>query len=307
MSDSINPRAVIGNNEPPLADALVEETAEIANRADDLVAGAERAAVTDEEGAKRATLLGGMIKDHLKVIDAAREIRKKPYLEAGRAVDAHFNGLAGRLASFDQKGKVVGGPLMNVLTMVDKFRREEEAKADAERRRLEEMARVEREKAEAAARAQREAEEREARAAVEASEKVRRAEAEATRANDRVAEALAARARAEQEKAEEAARSRRLAAEIEQRRSADAAAELDRAAAASRATPIDTGLGVKASSRKVKVVTIDDLGKAARYCVKVAEPEMRETIQRIYDRLARAKVPDLPGATIREDTALTIR
>jgi len=303
----INPRAVIGGNLPPLAELLSTETADLDKRAADLVAGAGRAAVTDRESAEKATLLAGMIKTHLADIDTAREARKRPFLEAGRTVDAHFNGIAGKLATFDPKRKVIGGPLFSVLSMIDRFRREEEAKAAAERARLEAEARAAREQAAAAERAQREAEQREAEAARHAAEKVRQAEAEARRAGDRAAAEAAARARAEQARADAEASERRLAAEIEQKRQAEAAAELDRRAAAASVAPIDSGLGVKASGKKVTVVTIDDLGKAARHCVKVAEPEMRDLVQKVYDRLARAKVRDLPGATVREDTTTMIR
>ena len=297
----------IGHNLPPLQEQLVDETVEIEKRAADLVGSADRAIVTDRTTAEKATLLVGMMRDHLKVINEAREARKRPFLESGRTVDAHFNGIAGRLATFDAKGKVVGGPMGIVADKVDKFRREEEARAEAERRRLAEEARIEREKAEAAARAQREAEERAASAAREAEERIRRAEEEARRAGDRAAAEAAARARAEQEKVEADARRRRMEAELEARRSADAAAALERRAEAAVAAPIDSGVGVKASARKTTVVMIDDLGKAARHCLKVAEPEMREVIQKVYDRLARAKVRDLPGATVREDSSTVFR
>ena len=303
----LNPRAVIGANSPPLAEQLAEETKPLELRATDLIGGAARAVVTDRDSAERATLLVGMLRDHVKLIDKTREERKLPFLRDGRIVDAHFNAIEGRLVTYDPKGKVIGGPLHNVLSMVDKFRRDEEAKAAAERARLEEAARVERQKAEAAARAQREAEEREAQAAREAAEKVRRAEEEARRAGDRAAQAAAARARAEQAQAEAEASQRRMAAELEQRRSAEAAAVFERQAVNTVAGPIDSGLGVKASGRKVPVVTIDDLGKAARHAIKVAEPEMREVVQKIFDRLARAKVRDLPGATVREETSTMIR
>ena len=309
MSDTMeaNPRAVIGANMPPLAEQLPEETKEIEQRAADLIGGVERAKVTDRESAEKAALLAGLIKTHLTLIDETRETRKRPYLEAGRAVDAHFSAIAGRLATFDPRKKIIGGPLFTVLGMVDKFRREEEAKAEAERQRLEAEARAERAKAAEAERLRREAEERERRAAEEAAERVRKAEEEAARSKNRAAAAEAAQARAAQAQAEAEASERRLQADIARRREEAAAAELDRKAAASTATPIDSGLGVKASGRKVVIVTIDDPAKAARHCLRVAGPEMMETMQKIYDRLARAKVRNLPGATVREDSATQIR
>jgi uncharacterized membrane protein YqiK len=309
MSDALdaNPRAVIGGNLPPLAELLPVETAEIEKKAGDLIGGVERAKVTDQESAGRATLLAGMIKSHLATIDDARASRKRPYLEAGRAVDAHFNGIAARLAIFDPEKKVIGGPLFTVLGMVDKFRRDEEAKAEAERRRLEEAARVEREKAAAAERARREAEEREAAAAREAAERVRRAEEEARRAGDREAAAKAAQARAEQAKAEAEASERRLAADIEARRAAVASAELDRQAAAVTAKAIDSGLGVKASGRKVWKVEIYDLTAAIRHARKVDEATVRAAVQQIFDRQVKAGVRTLPGARVIEDSTTIIK
>ena len=309
MSDALetNPRAVIGGNLPPLTELLPTETAEIERRAADLIGGVERARVTDRESAERATLLAGMIKTHLTTIDDAREARKRPYLEAGRTVDAHFNGIAGRLATFDPKKKVIGGPLYNLIGLVDKFRRDEEAKAEAERQRLAEAARIEREKAAAAEQARREAEEREAAAAAAAAERVRLAEEEARRAGDREAAAKAAQARAEQAQAEAVAGAARLAADIERRRTEAAAAELERQAAAVVALPIDSGLGVKASGRKVWKAEIDDLTTAIRHARRVDESTIRAAVQQIFDRQVKAGVRTLPGARVIEDSTTVIR
>ena len=168
---NLNPRAVIGANMPPLLEQLTEETKLLVQRADDLIGGASRAVVTDRDSAERATLLAGMLRDHIKLIDKAREERKLPFLRDGRIVDAHFGAIESRLATYDPKGKVIGGPLHTVVSMEDRYRRDEEAKAASERARLEEAARVERAKAAAALRAQQEAEERERRAAEDAARK----------------------------------------------------------------------------------------------------------------------------------------
>ena len=308
---NLNPRAVIGANMPPLLEQLTEETKLLVQRADDLIGGASRAVVTDRDSAERATLLAGMLRDHIKLIDKAREERKLPFLRDGRIVDAHFGAIESRLATYDPKGKVIGGPLHTVVSKVDRYRRDEEAKAASERARLEEAARVERAKAAAALRAQQEAEERERRAAEEAARKVREADEAVRRATDAATrekiQREAAEARAVQQREEHAARQREMEAQLEQERSASRAAALERQADHTVAGPIDSGLGVKASARKVVIVTIDDLGKAARHCIKVAEPEMREVVQKIFDRLARAKVRNLPGATVTDDSTTTIR
>lgn len=299
------------HNEPPLAELLPEETAELQARARQLVDSAGRAVVTDEEGAVKATLLAGMIKDHLSAIDEARETRKRPFLEAGRTVDAHFNGIAGQLASFDPKRRVIGGPLHTVLGLVDSYRRQKEAEAAAERRRLEEEARKQRAAAEAAAAAQREAEDRERRAREEADRRVREAEAAARSAVNAAEKEKAQRQAAEAEAArqgeERAAQQRQLDAEIERRAREEEAARLERQAAETVAAPINTGFGVKATRRTVWRVEIDDLKLALRHCLKVDEAALRACVQQVFDRQVKAGVRVLPGARVLEDSATTIR
>lgn len=299
--DLLDPRLGIGGNAPPLAERLADETAPLLARAKELAASAGRAAVTDEETAGKATLLAKMIKEHVAKIEAEREQVKKPYLEAGRTVDAHYKGIASTLAD----------PLKSIIGMVDAYRREQEAKAAAERRRLEEEARKQREAAEAAARAQREAEEREQRAAEEAARKVREAEEAAQRAANREAAAEAARkaaeARAEQEKAERQAAQRRLEAELEERAHRERAEALGRQAATAKAGPIDSGYGTKAHARKVYRAEITDMTAAIRHARKVDESAVRAAVQAIYDRQVKAGVRELPGAVVHEETTTVIR
>lgn len=298
----------------PLEVVLVEETAELRQRVVDLIAAAQRgnvldpsAKITDQETAEKATVLAKMMKDHVTKIDEARTARKDPFLRDGRTVDQHFGSIASDLAVFDGKKKLIGGPLATVLWLIDGYRRDQEAKAAAERRRLEEEARVQREAAEAAARAQREAEERERLAAIESTRKVREAEEAAAQSANKAVQEAAARARAEQARQEAEASQRRMAAELEQRRLEERQAATERAAAAAVAKPIDTGVGVKASGRAVTVVTITDWKKAAKHALKMDEAEMQAAIQKIYDRLARAKITDLPGATVTKDSTTQIR
>lgn len=304
-------RPGIGHNAPPeptLAEQLATETAALDVRTEALAAGAGRATVTDRDSAEKATLLAGMIKDQLAAIDLAREARKRPFLEGGRAVDAHFNGLAGRLATFDPKRKLIGGPLAAVLDLVDKFRREEQARTDAERIRLEAIAQAERDKAAAAIRAQQEAGAREQQAAIDAAARVRQAEAAAAAAGDWAAEEAAAAARAEQRATDAAASERRMAAELEARRAEETAAAAQRQATAAAAPArVNTGLGVMATGRKVVIVTITDLPAALAHCLATAAPEVRALCQTILERQARAKIRGMPGCTITDDTATSIR
>lgn len=295
----------IGHNQPPLDELLRDETQALAQRTAELLAAVPRTVVTDRDSAEKATAFAGMIRSHAAKIEAAREERKRPFLEAGRTVDAHYQALRAPLIGSDPKR--LGGAAAEVVAKIDAFRREEQAKADAERRRLEEEARQARERQAAAERAQREAEERARREQQEAERKVREAEAAARAASDREAQEKAARERAEadaeRQRQEAAAAQRRLDAEI----AASQAAELERQAAAVKAAPIDSGYGVKAFGRKVCRVEITDLTAAIRHARKLNEAPIREAVQSIYDRQARAGVRDLPGATVTEDTATTIR
>lgn len=281
------PHAGIGSNSGAnLAEVLAEESAALASRAADLAAAVGRAAVTDEESAGKATILAKMIRDHLKAVDEAREAAKRPYLEAGRTVDAHYNGIVGTLAILDAKKKPIGGPLYDVLGMIDGYRREQERRAEIERQRLAEEARKAREEAAAAEQARQDAE----RAAAEHAE-------EARRAGDREA---ATRAEAE-------AAQQRLAAEIAQREASERAAELDRQREATRAAPIDTGLGVKASGRTTYQGTVVDFDKAIRWAVRLDRPAILAAVQAVVDRQVRAKNHAIPGVEVKPVTSTVIR
>lgn len=268
--------AGIGHNNPPLAEQLVDQTAELRQRAEDLAGSADRCAVTDEDTAGKAALLAKMIAEHRKKIEAERAATKEPYLKAGREVDQHFRAL----------DHLLEGPAKTVVGQIDAYRRKMEAEAAAERRRLEEEARKAREEAAAAERSRQEEE----RARIAAEE-------EARRAGD--AEAAA--------KAEAARRQAEVDAEIARRQAAEREAELQRQAATLKAAPIDSGYGVKASSRKVWTSKITDLRKATAHAIKVHPTAVEEAVQKILDRQIKAGVREWPGAEIVEDSTTVIR
>lgn len=150
----MNEIAGIGHNNPPLDELLAEETIDLRNRAIDLVGAAERATVTDDDTAARATKLIVMIRDHAKKIEEMREQRKAPFLESGRIVDRHFTSIRSPLIGDDAKR--MGGAALRVHNLVDAYRRKQEEIAAAERRRLEEEAEKVRQAAAEAARKQQE-------------------------------------------------------------------------------------------------------------------------------------------------------
>lgn len=301
----------VGGNNPPLSEVLADETAELKKRADDLAAGVGRAEVNDEDTAGKATLLGGLIKKHLTIVETEREERKRPFLENGRVVDAHYGNIALVLAEFDSKKKLIGGPLAVLMGKIDAYRKEQDRKAEAERLRLQEEANKQRALAVAAENARLAAEAAAKRAQDEADKKVRDAEEAAQRAGNAAAAAEARRQREAAEAlraTEEAAtRERNLQAEIDQQKAAAAAADLDRQAAQSVAAPISSGYGPKAFGRKSWKAEITDLTAALKHCRKVDEAAILATVQQIYDRQVRANVRSLPGATVTESSTTQIR
>ncbi len=306
MNDLLPPRT---HNQPPLDDVLPEESAELRQRAELLVSRAEKAIAT--ETAQASTLLAGMMQEHMALLDKTRDERMRPYLNATRTVNAHYNAIIGTIATLDAKGKVVGGPLFKVRSSLDEYRRKQEAAAEEERRRLEKEARKQREAAEAADHARREAEERERLAAEEAQRKIREAEEAARQANSAAArekaQREAAEARATQEREAAAARERQMEAELEQRRRQEEANRLERQAMQTTAAPVTTAYGVKSGRRTVWTVKITDLTKAITHARKVNTTAVQACVQQIFEAQVRAGVRTLPGAEVVEDSATTIR
>lgn len=304
--------AGIGHNSgaSSLAEMLIEETEDLKRRADDLIAAAGRAVVTDDETAEKATLLLGMMKSHAGKIEAARKERKQPFIDGGNTVQQHFVALGMPLVGSDLT-KLTGGAAKTVLDKLDARRRQKEAEAAAERRRQEEEARRLREETAKAEHARLAAEAEQRRQQEEAARLIREAEENARRAGDKAAAEQAARERAENnakiEREQAASREAALQAEIDRRRNDEAIAEAERRANAAAPVAIDSGYGIKASGRKVVTAIIVDIKKAAATALKFGEPAMRETIQKILDRQARAGNTNLPGAEIHEDSQTVIR
>lgn len=93
MDTLLNPRAVPGDNRPPLAERLAIDHAALvlrANEAADLVPDALRPIQTDEE-ADAYTETAKTIKDVLRDADAAFTPEKEPWLSGGRTVETFFS------------------------------------------------------------------------------------------------------------------------------------------------------------------------------------------------------------------------
>ena len=266
----------IGHNQPPLGEQLLEETADLKQRADDLVAAARRAIVSDEDTAKRATLLVGMMVAHLKLIDEARKERDQPFLDSVRAINQHFANIRLELAGPDLQ--VRGGETARVQALVDAYYAEEERRAEAERRRLEEEARRI-EEAAAAAEQERLAAEQKSRLA-----------------------ALAGDVQGALDQSEA-----RINAELRERHLAEEARRVMLQAKQTVVAPLDTGLGVKAHRKTNYKAQITDWTLAMRHALKTNEQAFRDLVQSIYDRQVRAGARALPGANIIEDRTTFIR
>lgn len=118
----------------------------------------------------------------------------------------------------------------------------------------------------------------------------------------------------EKQRREDAER-QRIAAEAAQRQRAEA----ERAAAENRAPEpvaapppppaeparVRSDFGAVASARKVKVATIDDWPKAFK-AVKTV-PAVQEAVQKAINGLVRAGQVNIPGVTITDDVAMSVR
>lgn len=175
----------IGHNAAPLAEVLAEESRALAIRADELVSAAQRARADSDDTAGRCVTLAKMLKAHMQDVDKQREATKKPFLEGGRTVDAHYSKLLLPLSK----------AATDVVALLDTYRRKKEAEAAAERKKLEEEAAAQRKAAEEAEQARQAAEAKAlASDSARASEKARREALEAETEAQRLAAAAAAKA-----------------------------------------------------------------------------------------------------------------
>lgn len=104
MDTLINPRAVAGDNQPPLAERLAADHADLKKRAAaaaELVPEQLRAIETDEE-ADAYTETAGTIKDVIADADKAFTPEKEPWLTGGRVVDDFFAFRKGLKAKADK-------------------------------------------------------------------------------------------------------------------------------------------------------------------------------------------------------------
>lgn len=339
--------AGLGHNRPPsdleiLAATLTVETAELRDRAADLIETAEAIAVVDDTTAGNAAALVAMMKTHADLIEEKRKARKDPFFRAGQAVDSHFGALRVSLIGSDPKGKLAG-PALAVLTQVDEYRRQQEAKAKAERDRLareareaeeraaEERRRRERAEAEAERLRQkaiederRRQEEEERRRKAEA-ERIAEAERNASAMGDLAAAAEASRlrerqrreqaeqetreanARFEQERLDRAAEQERLASERRETEQREEAERLQRAAAQVTAAPIVSGYGPKAHGRTVPKYEITDKDAALAHALIVNPAAIHAAVEEVVKGQMKAKVRVFPGVRFWDDTSTTIR
>lgn len=129
----------LSNNAPadanPLADRLVEQHGELRTRADELLAALDRVpASLDDASHEKAAVFVKQLRVHSKAVDGVRESEKRPYLDAGRTIDAWARQITDRLTDAAK----------SVEAKITAFLR---AKADAERKAREDAERAAREEA----------------------------------------------------------------------------------------------------------------------------------------------------------------
>lgn len=175
--------AGVGHNNPPddikvLNDTLKEDNKDRLERTAKLIAGVDKVPekLEDEEKAQKAVIFVAQIKTAIKDANGARLAAKKPYDNAGKAVQSFFN--VEILNPLDAAAKNVQSKIDERLREQDRIRREREAE---ERRRREE------EQRRAAEEAKRLEAEGKAFAAEQAQEKAAALEKEAAKADRQAA------------------------------------------------------------------------------------------------------------------------
>ena len=93
----------VGANHPPLEVVLTDEIAPLKERSDALLAGAQKAAITDEETAAKVSLLGRQIAEWITKTDKARLERTLPHREAEKTINVHYNAIIDPLKKAKQK------------------------------------------------------------------------------------------------------------------------------------------------------------------------------------------------------------
>lgn len=95
----INQLAGRGHNSEaaPLAEILAEELAADRVRADELLAAAAAARIESAADAGKVADLIALMRDHERMVDRARDTRKRPYLADCRIVDAAFGAIVAPL------------------------------------------------------------------------------------------------------------------------------------------------------------------------------------------------------------------
>ena len=269
----LNPRAVMGANEPPIEEqiamefreALLSERPDFMVRMEGAVAAVDRAEVVDDETLGKAGDLAKILRACESYVAEVHKAVKEPHLARSRACDAEKNALTSKIT-------VARSRLADVMNAF-MAKREAERRAEEMRRAAEARA-----AAEAAAKAEREAREAEMAA--------QRAMAEA--ANEAEREAAAARAAEAQREAEQ--------------RMADAALA---AAPVGKAEPIRSDTGATISGRTVWQSEVEDYVKAMK-AVK-SDPKVREAIDAAVQRLVKAGQREIPGTRIWSTTQAVAR
>lgn len=269
----LNPRAVMGANEPPIEEqiamefreALLSERPDFIVRMESAVEAVGRAEVVDDETLGKAGDLAKILRACEAYVAEVHKAVKEPHLARSRACDAEKNALTSKIT-------VARSRLADVMNAFM-------AKREAERR-AEEMRRAAEARAAAEAAAQAEREAREAELAAQ------RAMAEA--ANEAEREAAAARAAEAQREAEQ--------------RMADAALA---AAPVGKAEPVRSDTGSTISGRTVWQSEVEDYVKAMK-AVK-SDPKVREAIDAAVQRLVKAGQREIPGTRIWSTTQAVAR
>lgn len=318
MND-LNPRAGIGGNMPPepiglimagpeLTASLVALTSALAERVAQLKVFAEGVTVKDDQTAEDGTLAIAQIKTAAEDIDKIRQEAKAPYLAAERAID-HFCAQLVRPMVGDDIKSITGGFGKTLADQVDAWRRQKLRDLAAENTRKKEEALALQRKQEALQAQQRQAERRRQEQQAELRRKKREAEQQVKKAESpeqrQRAQAVADEAEKTRRAADDAARARESQLALEKEHAGEDAARLLHQSRTTARVKIDTGLGAKATGRKLWVAEIKDLDEAAEFVRRLKPSEFRAAVQKIVDELVRSRIRVIPGVNVTEVAATT--
>jgi hypothetical protein len=131
VDEAIDPRLMIGGNNPPLGERLAESSAPLLARLEQLVGVASDALIRDDASCAKVVDLLGMCRAHFKTVTTEHQTEALPYKQALDTVDGVYRPIEQRLSA------IIGANAREGLRgMITQYEAKRQAEADAEKARL---------------------------------------------------------------------------------------------------------------------------------------------------------------------------